>query len=130
MSQYIHEIEGWPHFQWRQDVIAGLVASVRHRQGRLLGRMENLGFSLQQEASLESLTLEVVKSSEIEGDMLDASQVRSSLARRLGMDVGNVRQDRADARSCPAQVTLLDPSLAFLAQYASTRCAESIARWV
>jgi Fic family protein len=61
---------------------------VRHHQGRLIGRMEGLGFRLRVEASLDSLTEEVVKSSEIEGEILDRAQVRSSIARRLGMDVG------------------------------------------
>jgi Fic family protein len=63
------------------------LAAVRHEQGRLMGRMESLGFKLRQEAVLETLTEEVVKSSEIEGERLDAEQVRSSIARRLGMDV-------------------------------------------
>ena len=75
--------------------MAPLLAEVRHRQGRLLGKMENLGFSLQAEASLHTLTLDVLKSSEIEGELLDAEQVRSSIARRLGMDIaGLVPADR------------------------------------
>ena len=78
----------WPHFQWDKDAVAAPLAEIRHRQGRLLGRMESLGFILQQEAELKSLTLEVVKSSEIEGQHLNPDQVRSSIARRLGMDVG------------------------------------------
>ena len=60
------------------------LAAVRHRQGRLIGNMGALGFNLRQEASLQTLTADVVKSSEIEGEKLDAEQVRSSLARRLG----------------------------------------------
>ena len=74
------------------------------RQGRLLGRMESLGFDLRQVAVLDTLTEDVVTSSEIEGEMLDAAQVRSSVARRLGMDIGglshvdrSVRHRRADA---------------------------------
>src|SRR5437879_5738337 len=67
-----------------------MLAAVRHQQGRLVGRMEALGFPLQQEATLEALTEETVKSSEIEGQKLDAAQVRSSIARRLGMDVAGV----------------------------------------
>ena len=78
-----------------QNALHPLLTTVHHRMGRLLGRMENLGFSLQAEASLQALTLEVVKSSEIEGQLLDAAQVRSSLARRLGIDVaGLVPSDR------------------------------------
>ncbi len=69
-------------------MLAKSLASVRHDQGRLLGHMEALGFPLQQEAVLQTLTEDVVKSSEIEGEKLDATQVRSSIARRLGMDVG------------------------------------------
>src|SRR5437016_2170456 len=67
-----------------------MLAAVRHQQGRLVGRMEALGFPLQQEATLEALTEETVKSSEIEGEKLDVAQVRSSIARRLGMDAAGV----------------------------------------
>jgi Fic family protein len=88
MPQYIHQLPEWPHFQWDRDGVERHLAEIRYRQGRLLGRMESLGFDLQQEAELETLTLEVVKSSEIEGDHLDPDQVRSSIARRLGLDVG------------------------------------------
>lgn len=63
---------------------------VRHRQGRLIGRMEGLGFSLRKEAVLNTLTEDVLKSSEIEGEKLDRDQVRSSIARRLGIDVGGL----------------------------------------
>ncbi|BBK36170.1 cell division protein Fic [Allostella sp. ATCC 35155] len=68
--------------------MAGQLAAVRHRQGRLLGRMEALGFELRAEAVLQTLTEDVLKSSEIEGELLDKEQVRSSIARRLGMDIG------------------------------------------
>src|SRR5207249_8184256 len=89
-SRYIHELSDWPKFHWDQDRLAGTLAAVRHKQGRLVGRMEALGFPLQQEATLEALTEETVKSSEIEGEKLDVAQVRSSIARRLGMDVAGV----------------------------------------
>lgn len=89
-QRYIHELPNWPKFQWDQERLANLLASVRHRQGRLIGRMEALGFPLQQEAVLQTLTEDVVKSSDIEGEKLDETQVRTSLARRLGMDVGGV----------------------------------------
>jgi Fic family protein len=85
---YIHELPDWPQFSWDHERIASLLASVRHHQGRLLGRMEGLGFSLQSEALLQTLTQDVVKSSEIEGEILDQEQVRSSIARRLGLDIG------------------------------------------
>ena len=85
---YIHELEDWPRFHWDAERIADRLASARHRQGRLIGRMEGLGFNLQQEAELETLTADVLKSSEIEGEKLDSGQVRSSIARRLGLDIG------------------------------------------
>ena len=88
MSPYIHELSDWPEFRWDQEKLVGPLAAVRHRQGRLLGRMETLGFSLRAEATLQTLTLDVLKSSEIEGEILDHDQVRSSVARRLGIDIG------------------------------------------
>lgn len=92
---YIHQLPDWPKFQWSDARLSARLAEVRHRQGRLIGRMEALGFELRAEASLQSLTEEVVKSSEIEGEHLDRDQVRSSLARRLGMDIsGLVPADR------------------------------------
>jgi Fic family protein len=91
---YIHELPDWPHLHWDRERLAEPLASVRHRQGRLVGHMEALGFQLQQEAVLRTLTAEVVKSSEIEGEKLDAELVRSSVARHLGMDIGGLK--RAD----------------------------------
>ncbi len=84
---YIHERDDWPAFRWDSERLTALLASVRHRQGRLIGRMEALGFELRTEAVLHALTEDVVKSSEIEGEMLDPEQVRSSIARRLGKDI-------------------------------------------
>src|SRR5271165_5061777 len=88
MTTYIHELKEWPHFAWSQNRLAKRLAAVRHQQGRLIGRMEGLGFGLRAEATLRTLTEEVLKSSEIEGEILDREQVRSSIARRLGMDIG------------------------------------------
>ena len=88
---YIHELNDWPRVRWDTDQIAEPLASVRHRQGRLIGRMESLGFSLRQEAVLRTLTADVLKSSEIEGEKLETDQVRSSIARRLGMDIGALK---------------------------------------
>ena len=88
IMMYVHELTEWPRFHWDLQRIADRLAAVRHKQGRLLGRMERLGFSLKAEATLQTLTEEVVKSSEIEGEVLDRDQVRSSIARRLGMDIG------------------------------------------
>ncbi|MFN5174730.1 MAG: Fic family protein [Holosporaceae bacterium] len=84
---YIHERKGWPEFTWNQAILAGPLAEVRHLQGRLLGRMEALGFLLREEATMETLTQDVIKTSEIEGEKLDLQQVRSSIARRLGLDI-------------------------------------------
>src|SRR5438093_96426 len=88
MPTYIHGLPDWPEFRWDNKALAEPLAAVRHRQGRLVGRMEGLGFPLRSEATLQSLTEEVVKSSEIEGAMLDREAVRSSIARRLGIDIG------------------------------------------
>ena len=85
---YIHELQDWPRFRWDTDRLAEPLASVRHRQGRLVGRMESLGFNLRQEAVLQTLTADVLESSEIEGEKLEAEQVRSSIAQRLGIDIG------------------------------------------
>jgi Fic family protein len=88
---YLHELPNWPSFSWDQKQLSELLADVRHRQGRLIGRMEALGFNLRQEAILQTLTSDVLKSSEIEGERLDAEQVRSSIARRLGIDIGALK---------------------------------------
>lgn len=92
---YIHESDGWPNLHWSDETLAKPLAAVRHKQGRLIGHMEALGFRLREEAVLQTLTEEVIKSSEIEGEALDKEQVRSSVARRLGMDIGGlVEADR------------------------------------
>lgn len=85
---YIWEHEAWPKLVWQDAAIAAPLAAVRHDQGRLVGRMETLGFKLREEAVLQTLTQDVVKTSEIEGELLDTAQVRSSIARRLGIDIG------------------------------------------
>src|ERR1035437_5123955 len=92
---YIHENPDWPNLRWDNAKLLPLLADVRHRQGRLLGRMEGLGFRLRAEASLTTLTADVITSSAIEGALLDVEQVRSSIARRLGLDFGgNVQSSR------------------------------------
>jgi Fic family protein len=87
---YIHELSGWPKLVWDSDSLAAPLASVRHRQGRLLGKMEALGFDLRTEANLTVLTSDVVTSSAIEGETLDPDEVRSSIARRLGLDTAGL----------------------------------------
>ena len=90
IKRYIHDLKDWPQFRWKQERLTARLAEVRHRQGRLIGRMEALGFQLRAEAVLQTLTEEVLKSSEIEGEVLDQEQVLSSIARRLGMDIGGL----------------------------------------
>ncbi len=84
----IWHLPDWPALRWDAAALTRPLAQTRHRQGRLLGRMQALGFPLQQQASLQALTQDVLKTSDIEGERLDAEQVRSSLARRLGIDIG------------------------------------------
>lgn len=92
---YIYELPKWPNFTWNKEEILSLITTISHRQGRLIGRMESLGFDLQAEANLESMTLDVLKSNEIEGEHLDRDEVRSSIARKLGLDLaGLVHSDR------------------------------------
>ncbi|MBM4114241.1 MAG: Fic family protein, partial [Phycisphaerae bacterium] len=95
-SSYIHDRPGWPELRWSAEAVAPLLAAVRHEQGRLLGRMESLGFELRAEASLAALTGEVVKSSAIEGEALDPGEVRSSIASRLGLDAAGLPKPGRD----------------------------------
>lgn len=88
---WIHEHRSWPNFTWNGDRLTSLLAEVRHRQGRLLGRMEGLGLELRRDASLGALTSDIVKSSAIEGELLDSDEVRSSIARRLGIETAGFR---------------------------------------
>jgi len=87
---YIHQRPGWPELTWLAEELANGLTTVRHKQGRLLGQVEGLGFELRNEASLTVLTSDVVKSSAIEGEELDPAEVRSSIARRLGLDAGGL----------------------------------------
>ena len=92
---YIYQYQQWPKFSWDMETLAPLLASVRHKQGKLSGRMIGLGFRQQEEAELLTLTQDVLKTSEIEGEVLNPEQVRSSIARKLGMDIGStVPSDR------------------------------------
>ena len=87
LKGFIYYNDGWPHFQWDASRLMPLLAEVRHQQGRLMGMMAALGFDLQNLAHLEALSYEVIKSSEIEGEVLKRAQVRSSVARKLGLDI-------------------------------------------
>ena len=115
---YIWQREHWADLTWDTRHLAALLGQVSREQGRLLGRMQDLGFDLRREAQLRTLTEDVVRSSEIEGEKLDTDQVRSSIARRLGMEVGGlVPADRdvegvvemmLDATTCYTQLLTAD----------------------
>lgn len=95
MGFYIHNKDNWPDFTWRSKEVLNKLSEARNLQGRLIGKMESIGFDLKNEALLETLTLDVLKSTEIEGEILNPDQVRSSIARRLGMEItGSVDSDR------------------------------------
>ena len=95
MKVFIHQQNDWPNFTWKSDEVLNLLSEVRNLQGRLMGKMESLGFDLRNEAVLETLTLDVLKSTEIEGEFFNPEQVRSSIARRLGIGIGGlVASDR------------------------------------
>lgn len=89
---YIHELTDWPKFRWNREAILERLIPVRHQQGLLIGKMKSLGFNLRKEAVLQTLTQDVVKSSEIEGEHLDPSLVRSSIARRLGIEMAGIEK--------------------------------------
>src|SRR6478752_3563244 len=95
-KEFIHERAGWPGFMRDDMSLVPLLAGLRHRQGRLLGRLESLGFESRSEAGLVVLTTEVVKSSAIEGETLNADEVRSSIARRLGLDAAGLPRASRD----------------------------------
>jgi len=96
MSTYIHELPGWPGLHWNRDALGASLGFTRFMQGHLVGHMQGLGFGVKEEAELQTLTQDVLKTSEIEGEILDAEQVRSSIARHLGLDAGGLKPiDRA-----------------------------------
>ena len=95
MAKYIYEYDNWPNFTWDNNEISVILGKVRHLQGKIFGQMGALGFSVKEETILSTLTLDVLKSSEIEGEILNYEQVRSSIARRLGLEyAGIVHVDR------------------------------------
>ena len=95
MSYYIYQNQNWPNFTWESKEFVNQLSEARNLQGRLIGKMESLGFDLRNEALLDTLTLDVLKSTEIEGELLNPDQVRSSIAKRLGIDTGGyVSSDR------------------------------------
>lgn len=95
MKAFIHQKDNWPEFTWSSNDFLSLLSEARNLQGRLIGKMGILGFDLRNEALLDTLTLDVIKSSEIEGEFLNPDQVRSSIARRLGIEIaGSIESDR------------------------------------
>lgn len=90
MAKYIYQYPNWPEFSWKDKDVQPLLGQVRHSQGKLMGMMSTLGFKIQSDTLLSVLTMDVVKSSEIEGEMLNIDQVRSSVARKLGIDYAGI----------------------------------------
>jgi Fic family protein len=123
MAPYIYQLPDWPDFRWDEKKLAVSLAALRHRQGRLVGRMEALGFSLRAEATLQTLTLDVVKSSEIEGEILDREQVRSSIARRLGMDIGALAPTDRNVEG------VVEMTLDAMQNYSATLTADRLFGW-
>lgn len=92
---YIWQDDDWPKFRWDAETLLAPLSEARYKQGRLLGQMERLGFDLRREASFQATVEDVIRTSEIEGEKLDPTRVRSSVARRLGLpDVGLTPPDR------------------------------------
>ena len=120
---YIHEQADWANLTWNDAKLSPLLADVRHRQGRLLGRMEGLGFQLRAEASLTTLTADVVQSSAIEGELLDAAQVRSAIARRLGLDFGGTAKASREVEG------VVEMMLDATRNYAAPLTAERLFGW-
>jgi Fic family protein len=90
MAKYIYEYKNWPDFSWQDKAINAVFGEVKLLQGKIMGQMNTLGFFAKEEATLTALTLDVVKSSEIEGELLNYDQVRSSIARRLGINTAGL----------------------------------------
>lgn len=90
MAKYIYEFKNWTDFTWDERAFNALFGEVRSMQGKIIGQMNALGFTAKEEATLTALTLDVVKSSEIEGELLNYEQVRSSIARRLGINAAGL----------------------------------------
>src|SRR5271163_22947 len=99
---YLYKSKDWPQFTWNAECLVGHLSATRYEQGMLLGRMKGLGFQLKNEATLTALTEETVKSSAIEGEELDPESVRSSLARRMGLEAAGTRPADRDVEGVVA----------------------------
>ena len=87
---YIHELQNWPHFTWDTTQLTGILANVKYQQELLSGKMSSLGFDLREQAILKTVTRDIIKTSEIEGEKLNKDEVRSSVAKHLGIDIGGL----------------------------------------
>jgi Fic family protein len=123
MIGYIHELPNWPKFTWDQRALANQLAAVRHRQGLLIGRMKAIGFPLREEAVLKTLSEDVLMSSEIEGEILNRDQVRTSIARRLGMEAGGLSPADRDVEG------VVEMMLDATQNYKQELTAERLFRW-
>ena len=120
---FIHERPRWPEFSWNDAALTASLAAVRHKQGRLLGRMESLGFELRDEANLGALTSDVVKSSAIEGETIDPRVARSSIARRLGLPAAGLPRASREVDG------LVEMMLDATQNYDRTLTAERLSAW-
>jgi len=120
---YIYQQSDWPHFTWDTKALARLLAAAHDQQGHLLGQMESLGFHLRAEAMLHSLTEEIIKSNEIEGCLLDREQVRSSVARHLGMETAALAHPDRDVEG------VVDMMLDATEQYLKPLSAKRLFDW-
>lgn len=120
---YIHEQKNWPKFTWNAELISNILGSIRHRQGMILGQMQALGFQIQEETMLKALTMDVIKSSEIEGELLNPEQVRSSIARRLGIEIAGALPAERDVEG------VVEMMLDATQQYDNPLTAERLFDW-
>jgi len=120
---YLYQATNWPRFTWNANRLVLHLSATRYEQGLLLGKMKDLGYQLQNEATLAALTEETVKSSAIEGEELDAESVRSSLARRMGLEAAGTRP--ADRNVEGVVEMMLDATQ----NYASPLTGERIFGW-
>ena len=102
---YIYEHAGWPNFTWDEKLILEELTKVKYLHGKLIGRMESIGLKENKESVLTTLTSDIIKSSEIESDFLDAEQVRSSVARRIGADITHSKKPSARVDSISKMMT-------------------------
>lgn len=116
---WIYQHPEWPNFTWNAERLASQLADLRYRQGRLLGKMEGLGFDFKREANLVTLTNDVVKSSAIEGEILNPMEVRSSIARRLGMNIAGLVHAGRNVEGVVEM--MLDATQSFLKPLTATR---------